>query len=67
MGYEGDIVFNADFPDGQPRRCLNIDKANKKLGFQATTSLRDGLTETVKWYYDNKNKEQFYDHFCNIQ
>jgi len=67
MGYQGDIVFNSDFPDGQPRRCLNIDKANKELGFQATTSLRDGLTETVKWYYDNKNKEQFYDHFCNIQ
>ena len=67
MGYEGDIVFNADFPDGQPRRCLNIDKANEELGFQATTPLRDGLTETVKWYYDNKHKERFYDHFHSIQ
>ena len=67
MGYEGDIVFNSDFPDGQPRRCLNIDKANKELGFQATTSLKDGLTKTVKWYYNNKHKEKFYDYFHNIQ
>ena len=67
MGYDGDIVFNPDHPDGQPRRCLDTTKAHKTLGFQATTDLYQGLKDTIGWYYNNKQKEKFSDYFDHIQ
>ena len=67
MGYEGDIRFNSDFPDGQPRRCLDTTKAYEAFGFEAKTHLYDGLRETVSWYYKNKEKYKFNDYFDHIQ
>ncbi|TWU11840.1 GDP-L-fucose synthase [Symmachiella macrocystis] len=49
-GYTGEICFNSNRPDGQPRRCLEISRAEQEFGFRATTSLRDGLTATIAWY-----------------
>ena len=65
MGYEGKIKFNSDYPDGQPRRCLDTSRAYKVLGFRAKTELYKGLKETVSWFY--KNKEKFVDYFNHIQ
>jgi GDP-L-fucose synthase len=67
MGYSGDIVFNSDFPDGQPRRCLDTSRASNALGFQAETHLYDGLRQTVSWYYSNKERCKFNDYFDHIQ
>lgn len=67
MGYEGSITYNNEFPDGQPRRCLDVSKAKKILNFEAKTKLREGLEATVKWYYENKEKEKFVDFFNHIQ
>lgn len=67
MGYAGDIAFNPDYPDGQPRRCLDVSKAHETLGFQATTDLHTGLIDTIDWYYKNKQKEKFGDYFDHIQ
>lgn len=53
VGYSGDIVFNGRL-DGQPRRCLDISKAKKLLGWKAKTSLYGGLVKTVEWYRKNK-------------
>ena len=55
-GYNGKIIWNDEKPDGQPRRCLNIEKAAKEFGFTAGTPFRRGLKKTVEWY--NKNKER---------
>ena len=49
-GFQGDIVFQTDKPDGQPRRCLDVSRAREMLGFEATTSLSEGLERTVAWY-----------------
>lgn len=49
-GYQGELVYDTSKPDGQPRRCLAIGKAQKELGWSATTSLRDGITATYNWY-----------------
>lgn len=49
-GFTGEICFNSNRPDGQPRRCLEISRAEQEFGFRATTSLRDGLTATIAWY-----------------
>ena len=65
MNYDGDVVFNANGLDGQPRRCLDTSRAKERLGFEAQTQLDQGLEETVKWYYSNK--EQFVDYFDYIQ
>jgi GDP-L-fucose synthase len=48
--FEGRIRWDATKPDGQPRRCLETSRARASFGFQARTSLRDGLLETIRWY-----------------
>jgi GDP-L-fucose synthase len=42
VGFDGKIVFDASKPDGTPRKLLNVDRM-RKLGWQAKTSLRDGI------------------------
>lgn len=64
-GYVGDIVFNSNFPDGQPRRRLDTTLAKNKLDFEAQTDLSEGLDVTLDWY--NKNEERFVDYFNHIQ
>jgi GDP-L-fucose synthase len=49
-GFRGAIQWDASRPDGQPRRCLDTTRATASFGFQAATSLRDGLAETIAWY-----------------
>lgn len=51
--FKGRIEYNSRYPDGQPRRCLNVDRAKEVLNFSANTSLESGLQTTVRWYYDN--------------
>jgi GDP-L-fucose synthase len=48
--YEGTIVWDRTKPDGQPRRSLDISKARDLLGWQAGTTLRQGLERTMEWY-----------------
>lgn len=50
MGYNGDIVFNKDYPDGQPRRCLDISRAKNKLSWKPRVTLDQGLKLTIEWY-----------------
>ncbi|MCI0360697.1 MAG: GDP-L-fucose synthase [Planctomycetaceae bacterium] len=50
--YRGRIVWDTSQPDGQPRRCLDTTRARREIGFQATTTLVDGLAETICWYED---------------
>ena len=50
MGYNGELRWNDRRPDGQPRRSLDVTRAKEKLGFTATTSLRQGLEKTVQWF-----------------
>ena len=42
VGFDGEIVFDATKPDGTPRKLLNVDRM-RALGWQAGTSLRDGI------------------------
>lgn len=45
VGFKGEIVFDASKPDGTPRKLLNVDRL-RALGWQAKTSLRDGIART---------------------
>ena len=49
-GFEGEIVWDASKPNGQPRRRLDVSRAEELLGFTAHTPLRDGLAQTIAWY-----------------
>lgn len=48
--FEGEIHWQTDKPDGQPRRRLDVSRALEKFGFEASTSLEEGLRQTVDWY-----------------
>jgi GDP-L-fucose synthase len=50
VGYTGEIVWDRNRPDGQPRRCVDTGRARQAFGFEAETGLREGLTETIEWY-----------------
>jgi GDP-L-fucose synthase len=51
--FNGEIHWDRSQPDGQPRRMLNVEKAKKEFGFQAKTSLEEGLKQTIEWYKNN--------------
>ena len=48
--FEGKIVWDPSKPDGQPRRCLDVSRAKREIGFTAGTSLEEGLRKTIAWY-----------------
>ncbi len=52
-GFEGDIVWDTSRPDGQPRRFYDMSKFREALGYVPSTSLRDGLIKTIKWFEQN--------------
>jgi GDP-L-fucose synthase len=49
-GFDGEIVWDASMPNGQPRRRLDVSRAEELFGFVARTTLRDGLARTIEWY-----------------
>jgi GDP-L-fucose synthase len=51
--FEGDIVWDTSRPDGQPRRFYNMSKFEDALGYVPSTSLYDGLKQTIRWYKNN--------------
>lgn len=55
-GYKGELRWDATRPDGQPRRCLDTTRAERDFGFKASTSLRDGLCETIMWWEKHRSQ-----------
>ena len=49
-GFAGRIAWDASRPDGQPRRRLDVERAQRLFGFQAQVSFEAGLKETIAWY-----------------
>lgn len=49
-GFQGAIEWDATKPDGQPRRCLDTDRAKKLLGWQAQVGFEEGLKRTIEWF-----------------
>jgi GDP-L-fucose synthase len=53
-GFNGEIRWRSDKPDGQPRRQLDTSRAFEKFGFRAHTSLEEGLKRTIEWFEEPK-------------
>ena len=49
-GYEGEIVWDSSRPDGQPRRALDVSRAERGFGFRAEVPLDEGIRRTVAYY-----------------
>lgn len=49
-GFRGEVRWDKDKPDGQPRRMLDTGRAQREFGFTARTDFREGLRRTIEWY-----------------
>lgn len=49
VGYAGEIAFDTSKPDGPPRKLLQVERL-KRLGWQATIPLKEGLAQTYAWF-----------------
>ena len=52
VGFEGELVFNTDMPDGTPRKLTNVDKLHR-LGWKHKTSLNEGIKLAYEWFLEN--------------
>ncbi len=52
IGFTGDITNDPGKPDGMPRKLMDSSRIHE-LGWQAQTSLKDGIAKTYQWYLDN--------------
>jgi GDP-L-fucose synthase len=51
VGFEGETVWDPSRPDGQPARYLDVSRARELMGYEAKTSLEDGLRATIEWFW----------------
>ncbi|MDG2291572.1 MAG: GDP-L-fucose synthase [Phycisphaerales bacterium] len=49
-GFTGAIEWDASKPDGQPRRCLDTERAKSMIGFEAAVGFEEGLHRTIEWW-----------------
>jgi GDP-L-fucose synthase len=49
-GFKGEIIWDRTRPDGQPRRTLDVRRAEQLFGFRAGTDFIEGLRKTIEWY-----------------
>ncbi len=60
MEFDGEIVWETDKPNGQPRRCLDTERAFLAFGFKAQVEFKQGLRNTINWYRQHAYKRLIY-------
>ena len=58
VGFNGTLVWDSSKPDGQPRRRVDASRAERELGWHASTTFEDGLRNTVEWYLANREQAE---------
>jgi len=53
VGYQGEINFNSDKPDGAPRKLLDVSLLGR-MGWQASVDLQAGLAKAYEWFLENQ-------------
>jgi GDP-L-fucose synthase len=56
VGFTGGIRWDPSKPNGQPRRRLDVTRAEQQFGFRARTRLEDGLRQTIDWYCASRER-----------
>lgn len=54
IGYTGNIIWDTEKPNGQPRRCLDVSKLKNITGWESKVTLEKGLIETIKYWNNVK-------------
>lgn len=49
-GFDGELIWDTTKPNGQPRRRLNVERAESEFGFTARVNFEEGLRRTIEWY-----------------
>lgn len=49
-GFTGELVWDTSKPNGQPRRRLDVSRAEREFGFKAQVGFEEGLRRTIEWY-----------------
>jgi GDP-L-fucose synthase len=57
-GFRGRIVWDPSKPNGQPRRCLDVTRAEREFGFRARTNFDEGLRRTCDYYLASRPQSQ---------
>jgi GDP-L-fucose synthase len=57
-GFVGRIVWDSSQPNGQPRRCLDVTRAEREFQFRAATPFQAGLRKTIDWYLNASQSKQ---------
>jgi GDP-L-fucose synthase len=55
-GFAGRIEWDASKPDGQPRRQLDVTRAERLMGFKANVGFEEGLKRTIEWYRASRRR-----------
>ena len=58
VGFTGRLRWDPSRPDGQPRRRLDVSRAEASFGFKASMPLEEGLRRTVDWYRANRDEAE---------
>lgn len=53
-GFSGKLVWDTTKPNGQPRRALDVTRAEQYFGFRARMPFEEGLRRTIEWYRQQK-------------
>ncbi len=52
IGHQGQIIWDAEKPDGTPRKLMDVSKM-KTIGWQYSTELQEGIEKTYAWFLEN--------------
>jgi len=58
VGFQGKIMWDKSKPNGQPRRKLDINRAEREFGFCASTPFEEGLRRTIAWYIEKQRRDK---------
>ncbi len=53
-GFTGQLMWDTTKPNGQPRRGLDVSRAEQYFGFRASMPFEEGLRRTIEWYQKNR-------------
>jgi GDP-L-fucose synthase len=53
-GFSGELAWETDKPNGQPRRALDVTRAKRYFGWQAKTPFDQGIRRTIEWFQENR-------------
>lgn len=54
-GFKGQLIWDTEKPNGQPRRALDVTRAREYFGWQAKMPFEEGLRRTIAWFQENRN------------